>query len=213
MSQDAGPAFDWSARYRGGDTPWDHGRAHPELERRLAVGELEPPRRGESRALVPGSGRGHDAVALARAGWRVTAIDSAPEVAAHASAALGGLGGRFELADALEHRTREPYELVFEHTFLCALPPAARPRWAALVERVLAPGGRLAVLVFPAGKELASGGPPWGFAAGDVAALVGSRFRLLADEIARARFESRQWPERWACFERELRMPAKLAGS
>ncbi|MEL6712741.1 MAG: hypothetical protein AAFP86_03160, partial [Planctomycetota bacterium] len=64
-------AVDWADRYRAGDTPWDIGGPHPELSIRLQDGRLAPPEPGESRALVPGAGRGHDAIALARRGWQV----------------------------------------------------------------------------------------------------------------------------------------------
>jgi hypothetical protein len=45
--------------------------------------------------------------------------------------------------------------------FLCALPPALRPAWAARIAQLLAPTGTLICLEFPTHKPAASAGPPW----------------------------------------------------
>lgn len=45
--------------------------------------------------------------------------------------------------------------------FFCAIPPSARPKWAARMQQLLArPNGRLVCLEFPTGKHLSTGGPP-----------------------------------------------------
>lgn len=193
--------MDWGARYREGNTPWDVGGPHPELAARLARGEapLRPPRPG-ARALVPGCGRGHDALALARAGWRVTAVDLVPELGAELGPALAATGGRFIAGDALRFDDGQPYELFFEHTFFSAIEPAQRPQWGALVRRQLAPGGWLAAVAFPADRPDAEGGPPWRTTAALLAEALGPDFALRADEPVRARTQ-RGWEERWTVFE------------
>ncbi|QDU69202.1 methyltransferase domain-containing protein [Engelhardtia mirabilis] len=189
----------WAERYDAGDTPWDCGGPHPEIARRIASGELAPT--GGRRALVPGCGRGHDALALARAGWTVTAVDFAPGLAAELGPALAALGGEFVEANALEWQG-EPVDLVLEHTFHCALPPTERPRWAALVARALRPRGTLAVLVFPADKPVSEGGPPHRTETAELSALLAPAFELVADEAVEQPLERRQWLERWARFRR-----------
>lgn len=119
---------DWANRYQSGTTPWDLGRPHDELVRRLP--ELGPP----GTALVPGAGRGHDAAALAAAGWSVTAIDFAPVLADHLAQAVGP-NGRVVIGDVLDFSPPSPIDLVFDHTFFCAIPPDRRPdfgRWVAM---------------------------------------------------------------------------------
>ncbi|KAL9943226.1 hypothetical protein D7B24_007541 [Verticillium nonalfalfae] len=55
------------------------------------------------------------------------------------------------------------FDLIFDYTFLCALPLSARPKWAARMAALLNPnGGRLVCLEFPSGKPLSQVGPPWG---------------------------------------------------
>jgi SAM-dependent methyltransferase len=195
---------DWSQRYREGDTPWDLKGAHPELLRRIAAGEFAPPRRG-ARALVPGCGRGHDALALAHAGWRVTALDLASEVAPHSVGLLRKLDGELVVTDALAWRTRKRYALVFDHTFFCAIDPARRAEWGQLVRRVLAPGGRVCALAFPIDKPRSAGGPPHRMSAREQRAVLGPGFRLVRDVPVVAAADKRQWKERWVVFRRSRR--------
>lgn len=135
----------WRSRYRQERTPWDLGGvsgAARELVRRWF-----PPR---GRVLIPGCGRGHEALYLAARGYAVTALDLAPEPLAGlaARAAEAGLppaaleireGDLFALPAADDAR----YDVVLEQTCLCALPPARYDEYAALMHRVLRPGGQL----------------------------------------------------------------------
>jgi SAM-dependent methyltransferase len=194
-----GPS-DWSRRYRDQDTPWDVGGPHPELARRLASRDLAPLRPGEN-ALVPGAGRGYDAVALARAGWSVTALDFADGTRGEATRELERLGGRFLEVDALTY-DGGPYDLVFDHTFFCAIAPSERPRWGQTMERVVADDGRLVLLVFPGGKPRDAGGPPFAMELDDVRAVLPSDFELVCDEPAAQTLARREWRESWAVFQR-----------
>lgn len=195
---------DWRSSYERGDTPWDLGRAHPELEERLARAEVLPAGRLRgARALVPGCGRGWDALALARAGMQVSAVDLVGELAPTVEAALAPLGGRFLAGDALGIEDEAGFDLLWEHTFFCAIEPELRPRYGELARRVLRPGARLAALAFPVGKAPELGGPPFGISAAELARALGPAFRLLADEPVRRRVSRRTFEERFLLFERE----------
>lgn len=190
----------WSQRYEDQDTPWDLGRPHPDLVTRLPelLGFLGP----NSRAFVPGCGRGHDAEALARAGLGVTAVDVVPGLASRVRTRLEPFGGAFSWEDALLTRPEEPYDLVWEHTFFCALKPEDRGSYGAMVRRCLRRGGVLAGVLFPVGKPEAWGGPPWGITVEDLERSLGSSFRKLRDEPAARPIEARSWKERWVVFKK-----------
>lgn len=213
---DPGPhqALDWAARYRAADTPWDLGGPHPELTAWLASAPALAAMPG-TWTLVGGAGRGHDALALARAGHRVLAVDLVPDLAASLGPALALAGGRFVVADALgddflgrlEQEDWAPTSggcgFIFEHTFLCALDPRQRGAWARLMRRLLLPGGRLAALVFPTDKPLDQGGPPHRLETAHLAALLGAEFHLELDRPVEHPAPGRQWGERLALFRRE----------
>jgi hypothetical protein len=130
----------WQARYEGGETGWDRGGASPTLLRMLAEGALSP-----CRILVPGCGRGHEVVALARAGFEVTGVDFAPAAVEAVRARLEqeGLTASIRQADLFAFHPEEPFEAIYEQTCLCALLPE---RWADYEHRLatwLEPGGLL----------------------------------------------------------------------
>jgi len=125
------------------------------------------PKPAEStRALVPGCGRAYDALALARHGFTsVHAIDLSKTACEAARAFLDETGDplatNVELlcADFFEHDCSEGYDLIWDCTFLCALDPSVRERWAAKQATLLKPDGKLLTCIFPIGTK--SGGPPY----------------------------------------------------
>lgn len=190
----------WSKRYEDEDTPWDLGRPHPDLTTRLPelLGYLGPGRR----VFVPGCGRGHDAEALARTGLEVMAVDVVPGLASRVRTRLEPFGGEFGWEDALLHRPDEAYDLLWEHTFFCAIGPDDRHRYGDMARRCLRRGGILAGVLFPVGKPAQWGGPPWGVSVEALEQALGSSFRRLRDEPAAKPIEARSWKERWIVFKK-----------
>ncbi len=141
MSDHLSRAF-WEVRWREGRTPWDLGRASAPA-RQLAQQYLAPP----DAVIIPGCGRGHEALLLAEQGCRVTAVDfvAAPILALRQAAAARSLpveavqSDIFDLPAALNGR----FAAVLEQTCLAALGPARFADYEALAYRLLKPGGRL----------------------------------------------------------------------
>jgi SAM-dependent methyltransferase len=150
-------AHAWQARYDSADTPWDLGEAAPAL---LAWLQQNP---GEGRrAIVPGCGRGHDALALAQAGWDVLAVDFAASAIEETRAAgtRAGVALTTRQADLFELTPAEvgTFDLWFEHTCFCAIDPADRSRYAETAAALVRPGGQLIGVFYAHGKP---GGPPY----------------------------------------------------
>ena len=148
-------AHEWEARYREGNTGWDRGDASPALAAWLESGRIDP-----CRVLIPGCGRGHEVLALARRGFAVTALDFAPSAVSHVQAALAreGLSAEVHQADVLHWQQADtPFDAVYEQTCLCALPDDTWPDYALRLHGWLKPGGRLYALFMQTGQP---GGPP-----------------------------------------------------
>jgi SAM-dependent methyltransferase len=192
---------EWGARYLAEDTPWNHGDPHPEVRRLIAAGEFPFPSSG-NRALVPGCGPAHDARAIAEQGYLVTGVDYSEEVSELAVASLTACGGQFLCEDALAHDPEEPYDLIFEHTFLCAIDPSMRPLYAEMVSRVLRPGGLLVVIVFPVDRPREEEGPPSTLTIDDLTLLLGDSFVLRSHADIQNKRAGREWLEELAVFER-----------
>ncbi len=192
-------ADDWSLRYSSGNIPWDMRRPDPELSRRLVLDpSLGLPRVG--RVLVPGCGLGHDALALAEAGWEIVAVDFASAVAPGVRKRIEAVGGTFLHDDALTLGERK-FDVVFDHTFFCAVDPSARPQFGSMVGRVLRIGGSLVSIVFPVGREPGDSGPPHPMEVGDVTDVLGPGFRL-AEQSEPFRTGRRAWSHVWARWDR-----------
>ncbi|MEM8711062.1 MAG: methyltransferase domain-containing protein [Planctomycetota bacterium] len=199
-AQEPDPGFDWSARYAAADTPWDIGAPHPELSLRLQNGTLAPPHDG-ARALVPGCGNGHDAIALARRGWDVTAVDLVPTLAHDLGPQLEKLGGRFIVGDALR-LDDGAFDLIWDHTFFCAIDPGLRPAWGERAAQLVKPAGQYAALVFTVGKPITEGGPPFGMSGEVLIETLGSLFRQREGERASRSLKRRTWHEYWFLAEK-----------
>ncbi|HEX4333081.1 MAG TPA: methyltransferase [Usitatibacter sp.] len=146
----ATPEF-WDLRYSTAFAPWDAGKVPRRLTEFVAS-------RPASRVLVPGCGIAHDVAFLAAAGWDVTGIDFSPEAVKAARSVLGPFASRVHEADFFAPIAGEPFDLVYERAFLCALPRRLWPRWAERVAALVRPGGLLAGFFFLAEGER---GPPF----------------------------------------------------
>jgi methyl halide transferase len=173
----AGAAY-WNGRYVEGRTGWDLGGPPAALIRVIRALSTPPAR---LRVLVPGAGRGHDALAWAEAGHEVTAADFAPLAVAamREAAAARGLPLAVREADifALPDDFAGAFDVVWEQTCFCAIPPDRRPDYARAMAACLAPGGQLVGLFWAHGRE---GGPPFDVQRDHVRAALGGRFTIVA---------------------------------
>ncbi|WP_329389149.1 class I SAM-dependent methyltransferase [Streptomyces sp. NBC_01351] len=108
------------------------------------------------RALDIGCGPGRNALRLASLGFEVDAVDLSPAAITWAEerAREAGADVRFHCGDAFALTTAElsgPYDLVYDSGCFHHLPPHRRVSYLALLDRVLAPGGHLALTCFAAG--------------------------------------------------------------
>lgn len=145
----------WEAKYQSNSIPWDRGAASPALHRWLEADAL-----AHERILLPGCGRGHEAVELARHGFQVTALDIAPTALKllESELAAAGLTAETVCADALAWQAEKPFDAVYEQTCLCALPPEHWMDYERQLFNWLKPGGHLYALFMQTGR---SGGPPY----------------------------------------------------
>jgi SAM-dependent methyltransferase len=180
----------WAELYRNGDTGWDQGGPSPGLvdflKNDVGAGHAVPLQSG--RVLVPGCGHGHDARALAAAGFDVTGLDvvtKAVEESSRLAEADGLKNFRFEQADFLNlpSRLRGPYDLIFENTFFCAIDPDHRDRYVETAAGLLKPEGFLLGVFYTIRPET---GPPFGATRDELLDRFVHRFKLVLDRVPRS---------------------------
>lgn len=145
------------------------------------------------RALVPGCGRGYDVALLASRDLRVTGLeliaDAASTARSYVSHHAPEKAGFWDVqnGDFFQHTPSEPYDLVYDHTFLCALFPSARPKWASRMAELLRSGGVLVTQMWPLQPDDLldlTEGPPFSLSKRVYAALLepaGFSLELLED--------------------------------
>lgn len=172
-SQPDEPGF-WSELYKTDQAGWDLGQAHPALAAILPQLKLS-----KSRILVLGSGAGHDAAYLAKAGHFVTGADFSEEAVKRAQEKYGAIENlNFVRADAfnLPDKWNGQFDLVFEHTCYCAITPDKRDHLVRVWRQVLQPGGHLLGVFFAYEKRQ---GPPYGGSEWELRERMKKNFEFL----------------------------------
>ncbi len=182
----------WNSRYIENNIGWDLGRVSPPFVHLVESGKIAP----YSTILIPGAGRGWEAIYLARMGFDVTCVDFAPEAIAGARLLSEKEGVKVTfLQEDLFHLDPERhgvFDYLLEQTCFCAIDPVRRPEYVRMAVRMIRPGGELVGLFYVHGKE---GGPPWTTTAQEVRDLFRSRFDFVEFAITDQSVDSRKGEE------------------
>jgi SAM-dependent methyltransferase len=183
----------WDSRYRTGRTPWDFGGVPAALSAWLATAK-------PGCVLIPGCGSGYEVRAFDERGWDVVAVDSSPAAVERARRLAGE---RVLLADFFAHDFGgRKFDVIYERTFLCSLPPKARPQYARRIAELLAPDGKL-VGFFLYGHE--DDPPPYPLTKEDAQVLFSKHFIRVADEPVADSLPLFAGRERWQVWRRKPR--------
>ena len=194
MAQDSSKPEFWESRYRDNVIPWDAGKAPASLQeyaRNLSPG---------ARVLIPGCGSAYEAAYLAGKGFDVLAIDFSPAAVAAAQKNLSGLGDIVRLADFFDFDFGQPFDVIYERAFLCALP---RKMWSGYPDRcaeLLKPNGVVTGFFFFADSPK---GPPFGTSQAELDGLMQPRFDRVEDLPVADSIDVFAGRERWQVWRRK----------
>ncbi len=179
----------WTSRYVAGKTPWDFGGVPAALKSFLTRSSAP------GRVLIPGCGSGYEVQAFHEAGYDVTAIDFSPAAIDQAKRVLGVLAGKVIFGDFFTYNFEQGrFDLLYERTFLCSMPPSRRPDYANRVADLLLPGGRL-VGIFLYGQQPEP--PPYPLTDKQAEQLFQRRFRQVRSELVTDSLPLFRGLERW----------------
>lgn len=185
----------WESRYKEGNTGWDIAQPAPPFVDLLAQPDAPPP----GSLIVPGCGRGHDAIFFAQRGFSVVGVDfsRAAIVDARLAAERAGVAVDFVEHDlfALPASYDHKFDYVLEHTCFAAIPPDKRPDYVKLVSRLIAPDGLYIAIFFAHGKP---GGPPFNTTAEEIRTLFSPHFSIEKLEPPTRSVEQRKDQELFA---------------
>jgi SAM-dependent methyltransferase len=192
----------WNEKYKAGDTPWDLSGPTPEFTRLLDEKKLPP----KGKVLVPGGGRGHDAIQFAKRGYDVDLVDWAPdavqaalEAASREKAVVYAYTRNFFDLSAVGYH-QETYDILLEYTFFCAIPVEDRPRYVKAAAALLRKGGVLVGLFFPTSSD--KPGPPFLVSQTEIEKLFSPYFDVKIEKPA-ASVKPREGREFLGIFKRK----------
>jgi SAM-dependent methyltransferase len=183
----------WDHRFRNAVTPWDAGGVP------AALAAFARGHQGGRRVLIPGCGTGWEARHLAERGFDVTALDFSAEAIAAARATLGPHAHCLVHADFFAFDPGSAFDVVYERTFLCALPRRRWPQYAGRVASLLKPRGVLAGFFFFGDEPK---GPPFGTRPEGLESLLGPFFAREDDRAVDDSIPLFRGRERWQVWRR-----------
>ncbi|RMH61506.1 MAG: methyltransferase domain-containing protein [Calditrichaeota bacterium] len=165
----------WASYYHDDHLPWDMGRVSPPLQ--AYIDQLTDT---QARILIPGAGRGHEALYLWQKGFRnFYVLDMARPALEYVRNQLPNLpASHFICNDFFKHH--DAYDLILEQTFFCALHPDLRSRYARHMHSLLTPGGKLTGVLFTFPLDVSQKTPPFGGSMQEYSRLFTPLFREVS---------------------------------
>ncbi|MHB1286323.1 MAG: methyltransferase domain-containing protein [Leptospirales bacterium] len=190
----------WNQRYLDKNTGWDLGQAAPPFVHLVDSGQLII----GAKVLIPGAGRSHEGIYLARTGFDVTCVDFAPAAVQEAreSAHLAKVEMKVLEADFFDLNPilHGQFDYLIEHTCFCAIDPDMRTSYVEKAYQMLRPGGMLVGLFYAHNRE---GGPPWKTTEEEVRSLFEKRFDLVELALSDYSIDSRKGEELFGRLKRK----------
>ncbi len=144
----------WQSKYEAAQTGWDAGAITTPLQE--YIDQLEDT---TLEILIPGCGNGYEAEYLHTKGFMVTVVDLVSAPLQNLKRRCPDFPADRMIQDNFFSLTGA-YDLILEQTFLSALPPVWRNRYASQMHNLLAEGGKLVGVLF--GVEMNTHVPPFG---------------------------------------------------
>jgi len=196
MAQDSSRPDFWDTRFQSGVTPWDAGGVPRQLSLWLEK------RHARLKVLIPGCGTGYEARLFAEHGHEVLAIDFSDAAIEAATRELKEFSACLRKADFFTFET-EPFDLLYERAFLCALPRRTWSDWGRRVVELVRPGGELAGFFYIDDNQR---GPPFGISIPGLKDLLEGAFDLVEETPISAEqslpvFKDK---ERWQVWKRHI---------
>ncbi|KAI8053017.1 S-adenosyl-L-methionine-dependent methyltransferase [Syncephalis plumigaleata] len=195
----------WEQLWQEGSTPWNMNEPSPPLvtlfeKHSSSVADLAGTNK---KALVPGCGEGRDVIYLTTKGYETTGAEISPTAleACRKNAKAANCNAKFILADFFTESLGEPFDFVFDYTFLCAIQPEQRNDWSRRMGEIIRSGGLLVTLMFPLDPSRTTG-PPFGLSVELYHQLLDANFDVIFEDTDPPSVPGRQGQERLVVWRR-----------
>ena len=185
----------WEERYLKNEIGWDIGCVSTPLK-----DYIDQITNKNCRILIPGAGNGYEFDYLLQKGFtNVFVIDIAASPLQKIAERNPGIDQQLIHGDFFE--LTATFDLILEQTFFCAISPTMRKEYVGKMEKLLAPKGKIAGLLFD--FPLTAEGPPFGGSVAEYEALFLEKFQIKTMERAYNSIKPRQNRELFFIFEKK----------
>ncbi len=169
--------MDWDKRYKNNDKPWDKGAATPVLKELISnTPQFFQP---QFSALIPGCGIGHDIALLEEHGLATTGLDISQEAIRIAKQTYPKLKTTWLHEDIFNIKSHPiQYDLIWEHTCYCAIPPQLRSLYVDQIHKLMKPKAYFAGVFFIDTGQPPDTGPPFSTSIEDIIKNFERKFTL-----------------------------------
>lgn len=188
----------WNERWENQETGWDIG--YPSTPLKEFIDTLTDK---NLRILIPGCGNAYEAEYLFDQGFdKVYVVDFAAKALQDFRRRVPGFPDEQLICGDFFTLDAAPFDLILEQTFFCAIEPTLRAQYAAKMHQLLAPGGKLAGVLFN-DPALGHDKPPFGGNAEEYKATFSPYFDFLEFRAAANSIPPRAGRELFIHFQRK----------
>lgn len=198
-NEDLNKAY-WEERYNNQQTAWDIGAISPPMKSAIDQLAFKYPDKKDLNILIPGAGMGYEAIYLHQKGYtNVHVLDIAKKPLAEIALKCEDFPkDHLHCTDFFDFQ-KEPFDMILEQTFFCAIPPTNREMYARKMHELLKPKGILTGLLF--NFPLTDDGPPFGGSIEEYLDLFDPYFLVNFMETAQNSIKPREDKELFFIFE------------
>ncbi len=198
-NQDLSKAY-WEKRYNKQETGWDIGGISPPMKFAIDQLAFQYPEQKDLSILIPGAGLGHEAIYLHQKGYtNVHVLDIAKKPLAEIALNYPDFPSHHLHCEDFFNFKKDTFDIIFEQTFFCAIPPSSREMYVLKIHELLKPKGILTGLFF--NFPLTDQGPPFGGSIEEYLDLFDPYFLINFMETAQNSIKPRAEKELFFIFE------------
>ena len=148
----------WDNKYINNEDQWDLNQPTP-----IFI-NWSKTLKDKKKILIPGAGKGHDAIYLAGKGHDVYAVDFSIQATDYIRKAAQNKNVKVNVINKNLFSLNKYYnffDIFLEYTFYCAISPSERSRYIKESYKLLKDDGQLVGIFLPLNKNISEGGPPF----------------------------------------------------
>ena len=148
----------WDNKYINNEDQWDLNQPTP-----IFI-NWSKTLKDKKKILIPGAGKGHDAIYLAEKGHDVYAVDYSIQATDYIRKAAQNKKVKINVINKNLFSLNKYYnffDIFLEYTFYCAISPSERSRYIKESYKLLKNDGQFIGIFLPLNKNISEGGPPF----------------------------------------------------